>query len=120
VNGDKNFAKGTTTIAAGSTTGFASNQAIFHLGPALAYMAKVPARKTAATCDGSGIEWFKTCYEHLTVGNGQLDWPSYSTPPSLPSLLESIFLLTPPTDANKVSFKIPAATPPGDYLLHVD
>jgi hypothetical protein len=81
VNGDKNFAKETTTIAAGSTTGFNSNQAIFHLGPALAYMAKVPAGKTAANWDGSGTEWFKIYHEHPTVSNNQLNWPSYSTSP---------------------------------------
>ena len=31
-NGGKNFAKGTTTIAAGSMTGFQANLAIFHYG----------------------------------------------------------------------------------------
>lgn len=58
VNGDENFAKETTTIPAGLTTGFALNQAIFHLGTALAYMANVPAGKIAAAWDGSGTEWF--------------------------------------------------------------
>lgn len=80
-NGDKNFAKGTTSIAAGSTTGFNSNQAIFHYGPALAYLAKVPDGKTAATWDGSGTVWFKIFEEHPTVSNNQLNWPSYSILP---------------------------------------
>ena len=80
-NGDKNFAKGTTSIAAGSTTGFSANQAIFHYGPALAYLAKVPAGKTAATWDGSGQAWFKIYEERPTVANNALQWPSYSTFP---------------------------------------
>ncbi|KAH8653059.1 glycoside hydrolase family 61 protein [Tricladium varicosporioides] len=100
VNGDKNFAKGTMTVAAGATTGFASNQGIFHLGPALVYMAKVPAGKTAANWDGSGSVWFKIMQEKPTVGSGGLNWPSYN--------------------ANKVSFKIPAATPPGEYLIRIE
>ncbi|KAN0119943.1 glycoside hydrolase family 61 protein [Hyaloscypha variabilis] len=99
-NGDKNFAKGTTTIAAGSTTGFNANQAIFHYGPALAYLAKVPDGKTAATWDGSGQAWFKIYEEHPTVANNALQWPSYN--------------------AQKINFKIPAATPPGEYLLRVE
>jgi Auxiliary Activity family 9 (formerly GH61) len=78
-NGDKNFAKGTITIAAGSTTGFNANQAIFHYGPALAYLAKVPDGKTAATWDGSGQACFKIYEEHPTVANNALQWPSYST-----------------------------------------
>jgi Auxiliary Activity family 9 (formerly GH61) len=83
-NGDKNFAKGSISIAAGSTTGFNSNQAIFHYGPALAYLAKVPEGKTAATWDGSGTAWFKIYEEHPTVANNQLNWPSYSLSPASP------------------------------------
>ncbi|PMD18846.1 lytic polysaccharide monooxygenase, partial [Hyaloscypha hepaticicola] len=50
-------------------------------GPVLAYLAKVPAGKTAATWDGSGTALFKIFEEHLTVGNGQLNWASYSSSP---------------------------------------
>ena len=89
-NGDKNFAKGTTTIAAGSTTGFNANQAIFHYGPALAYLAKVPEGKTAATWDGSGQAWFKIYEEHPTVANNALQWPSYSIfPVASPTIIHA-------------------------------
>ena len=64
-------------------TGFQANQAIFHTGPALAYMAKVPAGKTAATWSGSGQVWIKTYEEKPTVSNNALNWPLYSTSPSL-------------------------------------
>jgi hypothetical protein len=80
-NGDKNFAKATTSLAAGSTATFQANQAIFHYGPALVYMAKVPEGKTAANWDGSGQVWFKIYDEKPTVSNNALNWPSYSTVP---------------------------------------
>ncbi|KAH8789029.1 glycoside hydrolase [Hyaloscypha sp. PMI_1271] len=94
---NKNFAKGTTTIAAGSMTGFQADQAIFYSGPALAYMAKVPAGKTAATWGGSGQVWFKIYEEKPTVSNNALSWPSY-----------------------KIPSKIPVATPSGEYLLRAE
>jgi plastocyanin len=48
------FANDTLLVKAGDTLGFTVRDGIFHNGPLLAYMAKVPGGETAATWDGSG------------------------------------------------------------------
>jgi hypothetical protein len=55
----------TYTIAAGSTIGFALDQAIYHHGVTNVYMSKVA---NAATADGSA-GWFKI-YQMSAVTNG--------------------------------------------------
>jgi len=100
VNGSTAFAPDILSIAAGSTVGFTANPDIYHPGPLLVYMAKVPAGKTAANFDGSGAVWFKIYEEGPVFGGQALTWPTDS--------------------ATSVSFKIPAATPSGDYLLRVE
>jgi len=47
-------ANGILPVKAGNTLGFTVRDGIFHNGPLLAYMAKVPEGETAATWDGSG------------------------------------------------------------------
>ena len=42
------------SVKTGAVIGFKLNQGIFHQGPLMAYMAKVPAGMKAATWDGSG------------------------------------------------------------------
>src|ERR1700760_2459120 len=64
VNGSASFAPNTLSIAAGSVLKWAANPDIYHPGPLLAYMAKVPAGKTAANWDGSGTVWFKIFEDH--------------------------------------------------------
>jgi hypothetical protein len=49
VGGDSTFAPATMSVAAGSTIGMTSSPNIYHNGVGLAYMAKVPSGKTAAT-----------------------------------------------------------------------
>lgn len=100
VRGDTNFAKGTLSVAAGSTVGFTSEPPIYHPGPSQAYMAKVPAGSTAATWDGSGSVWFKVFAAGPNLGGQALSWPS--------------------DNAATVTWKIPAATPSGDYLLRIE
>lgn len=72
------FAPEILTVTAGSTLGFTVAPDIYHPGPLLAYMAKVPSGYTAATWDGSGTDWFKI-YQDEPTGLGTvsgLDWPS--------------------------------------------
>ena len=57
VGGSTASAPGTLPVAAGSTISFTADPNIYHPGPALVYMAKVPAGKTAANWDGSGSVW---------------------------------------------------------------
>lgn len=78
-NGSSAFAPSTLSIAAGSTAGFSANPDIYHPGPLLVYMAKVPTGKTAANWDGSGAVWFKIYQEGPTFGGQALSWPTDST-----------------------------------------
>ncbi|KAN0112518.1 glycoside hydrolase family 61 protein [Hyaloscypha variabilis] len=99
-NVNASLAPSTLSVAAGSTLKWAANPDIYHPGPLLAYMAKVPAGSTAATWDGAGTVWFKIYEDHPMVGTAGLVWPSVS--------------------ATSVSFKIPAAVPSGDYLFRIE
>jgi hypothetical protein len=78
VGGNAIFANSTTSVAAGSTVGFTANPDIYHPGPLLVYMAKVPEGKTAADWDGSGTVWFKIAYEGPIFGGSALSWPTDS------------------------------------------
>ncbi len=64
-------------MVAGQTVGFAVDPDIQHPGPSLAYLAKVPAGKTAANWDGSGAVWFKVWEQGPTSlnSNGGV-WPA--------------------------------------------
>ncbi len=78
VKGDSIFAPGTFSVAAGSTVGFTADPPIYHPGPLQAYMAKVPAGKTAANWDGAGSVWFKIFGQGPNLGGQALTWPSDS------------------------------------------
>jgi hypothetical protein len=71
-------AAATQSVAAGSAVTFKVSPNLFHPGPLLFYMAKVPAGKTAKDWDGSGNVWFKIYEEKSTVANGGLSWASLS------------------------------------------
>lgn len=118
VNGSTAFAPNVQSVAAGSTVGFAANPDIYHPGPLLVYMAKAPAGKTAANFDGSGAVWFKIYEEGPVFGGSALTWPTDSMSHCPFHILKAV--LTSTTGATSVSFKIPAATPSGDYLLRVE
>jgi hypothetical protein len=79
VNGSTTSAASTLSVAAGSKITWDANPDIYHPGPLLGYMAKVPAGSTAANWDGAGNVWFKIYEDHPTVGPSALDWPSQST-----------------------------------------
>ncbi|CAG8982098.1 hypothetical protein HYALB_00013956 [Hymenoscyphus albidus] len=96
-----NFAPGILSVAAGQTLGFSVDPEIQHPGPSMAYLAKVPAGKTAANWDGSGAVWFKV-------------WEQG------PSALNSNGGTWPATGLKTLSFAIPKATPSGDYLVRIE
>lgn len=129
VGGDSSFAPATMAVAAGSTIGMTSSPNIYHNGVGLAYMAKVPAGKTAATWDGSGAVWFKVHEIPPVLSPGKITFPTdskysenYLSLLSLPSSPKS----QDPTltrsfiDAANISFTIPKATPSGEYLVRVE
>lgn len=76
VNGTTVFAPGRLSVAAGANVGFSVSPNIYHPGPLLAYMAKVPSGKTAANWDGSGTVWFKIFQQGPVFGTQSLTWPS--------------------------------------------
>lgn len=76
VDGTTNLAPDTLSVAAGQNLGFTVNPDIYHPGPLLAYMAKVPSGSTAGTWDGDGTVWFKVYQDEPTVGASALEWPS--------------------------------------------
>ncbi|RFU29943.1 lytic polysaccharide monooxygenase, partial [Scytalidium lignicola] len=100
-NVDPAFASGTLSVTAGSVLGFTVDPDIYHPGPLLAYMAKVPSGYTAQNWDGTGTYWFKI-FEQGPGGLGTqaLTWPSNGD--------------------TTVSFTIPESTPNGDYLFRVE
>lgn len=75
VGGASKAAAGILSVTAGSALGFLVAPDIYHPGPLMAYMAKVPAGKTAATWDGSGSVWFKIYEQGPTFGSS-LTWAS--------------------------------------------
>ncbi|KAF3909522.1 Endoglucanase-4 [Arthrobotrys entomopaga] len=89
----------TATVAAGSTVGFTVNPDVYHPGPLLFYMAKVPSGQTAASFDGSGSVWFKIYQNSATITSSSISWPSGMT---------------------TVSVTIPSCIESGDYLLRVE
>ncbi|KAG8942278.1 hypothetical protein FRC03_003400 [Tulasnella sp. 419] len=78
-----------------NTIGFKLDQQITHPGVINAYMAKVPAPYTAATWNGDGPSWFK-----VSQWSDLVNQPYYAS--------------------TSYSFPIPAATPPGDYLVRIE
>lgn len=77
VNGSTNFAPDILSVPAGSLLGFdvfPSTTGIYHPGPLLAYMAKVPSGYTAGNWDGSGDVWFKIFELGPTFSPGEMNW----------------------------------------------
>ncbi|OHF01499.1 cellulose-growth-specific protein [Colletotrichum orchidophilum] len=89
----------TATVAAGSTVGFAMDQAIYHDGPVIVWLSPAGASSNVTAYDGSG-PWAKIWELGAQTGNGQIKFPA----------------------ANQAAFNfaIPACTPPGEYLLRIE
>ncbi|KAJ8701678.1 hypothetical protein PTI98_000440 [Pleurotus ostreatus] len=91
----------TATVSAGTTVGFALDQAIFHQGTLNVYMAKAPDNVAASDFDGSGTVWFKV-HEIVPVtdGGSSITWTT--------------------DNLTQFSFQLPDALPSGQYLLRVE
>jgi hypothetical protein len=83
-NKNATFAPNTLSIAAGSTLNWGAYPDLYHTGPLLGNMTKVPAGSTTANWDGAGSVWFKIYEDHPTVGISALIWPSNSMCPMTP------------------------------------
>ncbi|KAJ3032505.1 hypothetical protein HDV00_007443 [Rhizophlyctis rosea] len=89
---------GVVSVAPGSTVGFVADGAVYHPGPYSAWLGKAPGDVTQ--WDGSGANWFKIWEKAQTgVTSSGLQWD---------------------TTSSQVTFKIPSATPPGQYLLRIE
>ena len=66
------------TVVAGSSVGFALDNAIYHAGPATVYMSK-STTPSVKNYDGSG-SWFKIKEIGAVTGNGAISWPALNLP----------------------------------------
>ncbi|KAF2666403.1 cellulose-growth-specific protein, partial [Microthyrium microscopicum] len=83
---------GVFPLSAGATVNFKSNAGIFHPGPLLFYMAKVPAGQSADKWEPKGDVWFKIAQSTVSGNGGSMQF----------------------------SAKIPNATPAGEYLVRIE
>lgn len=77
VDASTNYAPNILSVEAGSVLGFdvfPASTGVYHPGPLLAYMAKVPSGYTAANWDGSGAVWFKIFEQGATFSAGAMNW----------------------------------------------
>ncbi|GKT90413.1 LOW QUALITY PROTEIN: cellulose-growth-specific protein [Colletotrichum tofieldiae] len=86
------------TVAAGSTVGFAMDQAIYHDGPVTVWLSPAGS-SNVTTYDGSG-PWAKIWELGAQTGNGQIKFPA--------------------SNQAAFNFQIPSCTPPGEYLLRIE
>ncbi|KAK2766163.1 hypothetical protein FQN54_007679 [Arachnomyces sp. PD_36] len=84
------------TVKAGSTVGFAS-EPLGHPGPLTVYLSQ--ASGDVKSYDGSG-DWFKISELGAEITAEAITWPA--------------------DGLTEYTFEIPAATPPGDYLLRIE
>ncbi|KAL2755661.1 glycoside hydrolase family 61 protein [Sodiomyces alcalophilus JCM 7366] len=83
---------GVLDVQAGASVSFTSSPPIFHPGPALAYLAKVPEGTDVTQWDASGAVWFKIWQDEPTISSDSITFPTMDSPTidfSLPSCLES-------------------------------
>jgi len=88
----------TATVAAGSTVGFALDQAIFHPGPLQVYISKSTVADVK-NYDGSG-GWAKLASETATFSSGSVTWIAENT--------------------SQFTFTLPSSLAPGQYLLRIE
>ncbi|KAF3926494.1 Endoglucanase-4 [Arthrobotrys entomopaga] len=89
----------TLTVAAGTKLTVGLDVAVYHDGPILFYMGRVPSGATAQSWDGSGVNWFKFDQRGPVFNGGQATWP----------------YLTQTYDVT-----IPAGIPAGQWLLRCE
>lgn len=92
---------GTLTVAAGGKVTLGLDIAVYHQGPHMFYLGKVPSGQTASSWDGSGANWYKfyeIAPDFSKGGNGAVDWKM----------------------SNKYDITIPSGTAAGTYLLRAE
>ncbi|KAK6358315.1 hypothetical protein TWF730_007661 [Orbilia blumenaviensis] len=92
-------AASTATVKVGEKIGFRIDPYIFHPGPFLFYMAKVPEGKTAAEFNGEGAVWFKIFEDNPALTSNGLFWQE---------------------GQKEVYVTLPICIPDGEYLLRVE
>ncbi|KAH8917758.1 lytic polysaccharide monooxygenase [Atractiella rhizophila] len=90
-------------INAGSNVTFWTDDNLYHAGVANVYLAKVPSGSSVTTWDGSGAVWFKI-FQISAIAD--------------PNGVNNIQF--PALGLQNLNFKIPAATPSGQYLLRAE
>lgn len=127
VAGSTNFSPDILTVPAGSLLGFdvfPDTTGVYHPGPLMAYMAKVPEGNTAANWDGSGDVWFKIYEVGPVFSPGEMNWPELGTTDI--RLMQNFNFHKSHADSqtilgeNIINFTIPADVPSGDYLVRVE
>ncbi|EPS42243.1 hypothetical protein H072_3775 [Dactylellina haptotyla CBS 200.50] len=88
----------TYTVAAGTKVTLGLDTAVYHQGPVIFYMGKVPSGATAQSWDGSGVNWFKFDQRGPTFSGGTSTWPMSQT----------------------YDVTIPAGIPAGQWLLRAE
>ncbi|EGY17523.1 endoglucanase II [Verticillium dahliae VdLs.17] len=91
---------GVLDVQAGAAVSFTSSPAIFHPGPSLAYLAKVPAGTSVSDWDGKGAVWFKIWQDEAIITSSGISWPSLQSP--------------------TIDFDLPECLENGEYLLRVE
>ncbi|PGH11955.1 hypothetical protein AJ80_06921 [Polytolypa hystricis UAMH7299] len=84
------------SVTAGSTVGFALDQAIFHPGPLMVYASRAPG--DVKSYDGSG-EWFKLAEIGATISPSGISFA---------------------TAVSQYTFTLPGSMPNGQYLLRIE
>ncbi|ROT38037.1 endoglucanase II [Sodiomyces alkalinus F11] len=91
---------GVMNVQAGSSVTVNSSPTIFHPGPSIAYLARVPAGQSASTWDGKGAVWFKIWQDNAIISGGGITWPTMNQ--------------------NSVSVPLPRCLENGQYLLRFE
>ncbi|KAM0282801.1 hypothetical protein ACHAQH_002805 [Verticillium albo-atrum] len=111
---------GVLDVLAGAAVSFTSSPAIFHPGPALAYLAKVPAGTSVSDWDGKGAVWFKIWQDEAIITPSGISWPNHGIYflPSSPSAAERFHSQHP--ESPTIDFDLPECLEDGEYLLRVE
>ncbi|KAK6344100.1 hypothetical protein TWF696_007747 [Orbilia brochopaga] len=88
----------TYTVAAGTRITIGLDTAVYHNGPILFYLGRVPSGQTAQSWDGSGSNWFKFEQRGPNFAGGSVTWPLSQT----------------------YDVTIPAGIPAGQWLLRAE
>ncbi|KAK7441442.1 cellulose-growth-specific protein [Colletotrichum acutatum] len=115
------------TVAAGSTVGFAMDQAIYHDGPVIVWLSPA-AGSNVTTYDGSG-PWAKIWELGAQTGNGQIKFPASNQAgfnfqiPSCtlcPLIWDHAAVITNGHLENTINARSVCDVSPGEYLLRIE